>query len=42
MALVFKNYEGVYALLDLGFNMKLYGGGALRDAVWEGELEMVR
>ncbi|WP_235949625.1 ankyrin repeat domain-containing protein [Paenibacillus glycinis] len=42
-ALSFKNYEGVRALLELGFDMRSYSGGkALRSAAWKGELEMVR
>lgn len=42
-ALSFQNFEGVHALLELGFNMKSYSGGkALRTAAWDGELEMVR
>ena len=42
-ALAFQNFEGVRALLELGFEMKSYSGGiALRSAAWDGELEMVR
>lgn len=42
-ALAFQNYEGVRALIELGFEMKSYSGGvALRSAAWKGELEMVR
>jgi hypothetical protein len=42
-ALAFQNFEGVRALLELGFEMKSYSGGeALRSAAWAGELDMVR
>ncbi|MCC3373746.1 ankyrin repeat domain-containing protein [Cohnella sp. REN36] len=42
-ALAFQNYEGVRALIELGFEVKSYSGGkALRSAAWDGELEIVR
>nr|WP_245946594.1 ankyrin repeat domain-containing protein [Paenibacillus cellulosilyticus] len=42
-ALYSRNYEGIRALLELGFEMKSYSGGAaLRSAAWDGEFAMVR
>ncbi|WP_217595635.1 ankyrin repeat domain-containing protein [Cohnella sp. GbtcB17] len=43
IALGFKNFEGVRDLLDLGFVINSISAGiALREAAWDGKLEMVR
>ncbi|AFC30563.1 hypothetical protein PM3016_3746 [Paenibacillus mucilaginosus 3016] len=41
-ALAFKNYKGVRALIELGFDLKSNGGAALRTASGDGKFEMVR
>lgn len=42
-ALAFENYQAIYDLIDLGFDMKTNSGGeALRSAAWKGHFEFVK